>query len=122
MNFTVFFSLLIIGLVAGIFSGLLGVGGSLVMIPLMVLLLNFNQYEAQGTSLAVLSIPVTFFAAYNYYQEGYVNWKFAIIIAVSFVLGGYLGSKFAISINQTLLKKIFSMVLILAAIKIYFGK
>ena len=122
MNFSFIIFLVIIGLLAGIFSGLLGVGGGLVMIPLMVVLLGYSQHEAQGTSLAVLAIPVTFLAAYNYYTEGFVNWKFTLIIAVSFLIGGYFGSKLAISIDKELLKKIFGVILIIAAIKMFFGK
>jgi uncharacterized membrane protein YfcA len=122
MNFSFLVFLVIIGLLAGLFSGLLGVGGGLVMIPLMVVLLGFSQHEAQGTSLAVLAIPVTFLAAYNYYTEGFVNWKFALIIAVSFLIGGFFGSKLAISIDRELLKKIFGVILIIAAIKMFFGK
>jgi len=115
-------SLVVIGLLAGFLSGTMGVGGSVVMIPLLILWLGFSQHEAQGTSLAVLSVPVTLLAAFNYYKEGHVNWKFATIMAVTFIVGGYLGSKFAISINQTLLKKIFGSVLLLVALKMIFGK
>ncbi|GAA4277906.1 sulfite exporter TauE/SafE family protein [Aquimarina mytili] len=122
MNTSVLISLILIGLLAGFFSGTLGIGGSVVMIPLMILWVNFSQHEAQGTSLAVLAVPVTLLAAYNYYQEGYVNWKYAAIIAVTFIIGGYLGSKLAISINQALLKKIFGGVLLLVAIKMIFGR
>jgi len=122
MNISVLISLVLIGLLAGFFSGTLGIGGSVVMIPLMLLWLNFSQHEAQGTSLAVLAVPVTLLAAYNYYQEGHVNWKYAGVIAITFIIGGYLGSKLAISINQVLLKKIFGGVLLLVALKMIFGK
>ncbi len=122
MNTTVLISLVLIGLLAGFFSGTLGIGGSVVMIPLMILWLNFSQHQAQGTSLAVLAVPVTLLAAYNYYQEGHVNWKYAAVIAVTFIIGGYLGSKLAISINQALLKKIFGGVLLLVALKMILGK
>ncbi|MCK8520805.1 sulfite exporter TauE/SafE family protein [Aquimarina sp. D1M17] len=122
MNISVLVSLVLIGLLAGFFSGTLGVGGSVVMIPLMILWLNFSQHEAQGTSLAVLAVPVTLLAAFNYYREGYVNWKYAAIIAVTFIIGGYLGSKLAISINQNLIKKIFGGVLLLVALKMILGK
>ncbi|WP_299313722.1 sulfite exporter TauE/SafE family protein [uncultured Aquimarina sp.] len=115
-------SLIVIGLLAGFLSGTMGVGGSVVMIPLLILWVGFTQHQAQGTSLAVLSVPVTLLAAFNYYKEGHVNLKFAAIIAVTFVLGGYLGSKFAISVNQTVLKKIFGGVLLLVAFKMIFGK
>ena len=115
-------SLVIIGLLAGFLSGTMGIGGSVVMMPLLILWLGFTQHQAQGTSLAVLSIPVTLLAAINYYKEGHVNWKFAAIIAVTFILGGYLGSKLAISLNQVLLKKLFGGVLLLVALKMIFGK
>ncbi|HET8753775.1 MAG TPA: sulfite exporter TauE/SafE family protein [Salinimicrobium sp.] len=114
--------LIIIGLLAGFLGGLLGVGGGIVMVPLLILLLGFNQYEAQGTSLAVLAVPVTFLAAYNYYNDGYVNWKYAAVIAVTFVIGGYIGSEMAISIDQKVLKKIFGVIMLIVAAKMIFGK
>ena len=122
MNISVLLSLVVIGLLAGFFSGTLGIGGSVIMIPLMILWINFSQHQAQGTSLAVLAVPVTLLAAFNYYKEGYVNWKYAAIIAITFIIGGYLGSKLAISINQVLLKKIFGGVLLIVALKMILGK
>ena len=124
MNMTLIISLIAIGLLGGMLSGMFGIGGGVIMVPLMVFLLSFTQHQAQGTSLAVLSFPVAFVAAYNYYNSGdnIVDWKFAAIIAVSFIVGGYFGSKLAISINQTMLKKIFSIVLLIAAIKMFFSK
>ncbi len=122
MSTTIIVSLLIIGVLAGMLSGLIGVGGGVIMIPLLVVVLGYSQHAAQGTSLAVLAIPVTFLAAYNYYSEGYINWKFALIIAIGFVVGGYFGSKLAISINQEILKKIFGVILLIAAFKMFFGK
>lgn len=114
--------LIIIGLLAGFLAGLLGVGGGIVMVPLLILLLGFTQYEAQGTSLAVLAVPVTFLAAYNYYNDGYVNWKYAAVIAVTFVIGGYIGSQLAVSIDQRMLKKIFGIIMLIVAAKMIFGK
>ena len=123
MNLTLILSLVVIGLLAGILSGFMGVGGGVVMIPLMILFLGYNQHESQGLSLAVLAVPVTFIAAYTYHTSGHpINWKYAIVIALCFVVGGYIGSKFAVSINQNLLKKIFAVVLVIAAIKMFFGK
>ncbi|MBQ4804103.1 sulfite exporter TauE/SafE family protein [Aquimarina sp. MMG015] len=115
-------SLVVIGLLAGFLSGTMGIGGSVVMIPLLILWVGFTQHQAQGTSLAVLSVPVTLLAAFNYYKEGHVNWKFAAIMAITFIVGGYLGSKFAVSLNQTTLKKIFGGILLLVALKMIFGK
>tara|TARA_R110002072_G_scaffold23949_2_gene81942 strand:- start:49118 stop:49489 length:372 start_codon:yes stop_codon:yes gene_type:complete len=123
MNLTLIVSLIVIGLLAGILSGFMGVGGGVVMIPLMLLLLGYNQHEAQGLSLAVLAVPVTFLAAYNYHTSGSpINWKYALVIAVFFVVGGFIGSKFAVSIPQNILKKIFAIILVVAAIKMFFSK
>lgn len=123
MNLTLILSLVAIGLLAGILSGFMGVGGGVVMIPLMILFLGYNQHESQGLSLAVLAVPVTFVAAYTYHTSGHpINWKYALVIALCFVLGGFIGSKFAVAINQNLLKKIFAVVLVVAAIKMFFGK
>lgn len=122
MNITILISLVSIGLLAGFLSGVLGIGGSVVMIPLLILWVGFSQYEAQGTSLAVLSVPVTLLAAITYYKEGHVNWKYAAIIAVTFIVGGFLGSKLALSVNENLLKKMFGGILMLVALKMIFGK
>lgn len=122
MNPTVIIALIVIGLVAGILSGVMGVGGGVIMIPLMILLLGFNQHQAQGTSLAVLAVPVTFLAAYNYYNEGFVNWKYAALIAVFFIVGGYLGSRFAVKLEQKTLKRIFGGILLVISIRMLWGK
>ncbi|MEZ4857915.1 MAG: sulfite exporter TauE/SafE family protein [Flavobacteriaceae bacterium] len=123
MNFEVVISLVAIGVLAGILSGFMGVGGGVVMIPLMMLLLGYNQHQAQGMSLAVLAVPVTFIAAYTYHKSGFpIQWKYAIIIAVFFVVGGYLGSKLAIKIDQVMLKKIFAFILLFVAFKLFFSK
>lgn len=122
MGITTIVSLLIIGLLAGMLSGLVGVGGGIIMVPMLVLLLGFGQHQAQGTSLAVLVVPVTAIAVFNYYKEGYINWKYAAVIAVFFVIGSYFGSKLAIGLDQKMLKKIFSIVLILVAGKMLLEK
>lgn len=110
-----------IGLVAGILSGLIGIGGGIIIVP-MLLLVGFSQQQAQGTSLAALLPPVTLLAVINYHKEGYVDWKFAIMISVFFILGGFLGSKIAISLDQKVLKKIFGVILLLIAGKMIFTK
>lgn len=119
---SIIISLIFIGLLAGFLSGILGVGGGVVMVPLLVLLVGFTQHEAQGTSLAVLAVPVTALAAYTYYNEGNVNIKYAAIIAITFIIGGYLGSKFAVTIDQRMLKKVFGVIMLIAAIKMFFDK
>lgn len=113
--------LICIGLTAGILSGLIGIGGGIIIVP-MLLLLGFSQQGAQGTSLAALLPPVTLLAVINYYKEGYVDWRFALMISVFFILGGFLGSKIAISLDQKMLKKIFGVILLLIAGKMIFSK
>jgi uncharacterized membrane protein YfcA len=122
MTLQTILSLLIIGILAGVLSGLVGVGGGVIMVPLMVLFFGMSQHQAQGTSLAVLAVPVTAVAVYNYYQEGHINVKFALIIAVFFVIGSILGSKVAINLDQKMLKKIFGVVLLIIAGKMLLDK
>ena len=122
MTITTIFILVAIGILAGVFSGLLGVGGGLIMIPMFVFFLGFSQHMAQGMSLAVMLPPVTFLAVYNYHKAGAIDWKFALVVSVVFVLGGFLGSKIALKIDQQSLKKIFGVVMLIASIKMIFGK
>lgn len=119
---TTIISLVIIGLLAGLLSGLVGVGGGIIMVPLLVLFLGFNQYQAQGTSLAVLAVPVTAVAVFNYYKAGYVNWKYALIIAIFFIIGSYFSSKLAVGLEQKTLKRIFSVFIIIIAGKMLLEK
>jgi uncharacterized membrane protein YfcA len=112
--------LILIGLFAGIFSGLFGIGGGLIMVPAMVFFLAMGQHEAQGTSLGVLVIPVAAVAAFNYYKAGALNIKFAVIIALSFVVGGFLGSKISLGVSELMLKRVFGVLMLLMAIKLIF--
>ena len=110
-----------IGLAAGMLSGLIGIGGGIIMVP-MLLLLGFTQQQAQGTSLAALLPPVTLFAVINYHKAGFIDWRYAILISLVFVIGGYFGSKIAVNIDQRTLKKIFGFVLLVVAGRMIFGK
>ncbi|OWP83954.1 permease [Flavobacterium davisii] len=122
MNIIAIIVLVITGLLAGVLSGLVGVGGGIIMVPMMVFVLGFSQHQAQGTSLAVLVVPVTALAVFNYYKEGYINWKYAAVIALFFVVGSYVGSKLAVSLDQKMLKKVFSIILILIGSKMFLEK
>lgn len=122
MTLQIVLSLMLIGIIAGVLSGLVGVGGGVVMVPLLILLLGFSQHQAQGTSLAVLVVPVTAVAVFNYYKEGYINWKHAAIIAVFFVVGGYFGSKIAINLDQKMLKKVFAVILLILGGRMLWSK
>ena len=122
MTLQIILSLILIGVLAGVLSGLVGVGGGIIMVPLLVMFFGFNQHQAQGTSLAVLAVPVTAIAVFNYYKEGQINLKYAAIIAVFFVVGSIFGSKFALTLDQKLLKKIFAVVLLVIAGKMLLDK
>jgi uncharacterized membrane protein YfcA len=122
MSTSVLLVLIVIGVVTGITAGMLGIGGAIIMIPALVFFLGFSQQMAQGTSLAVMLPPIGIIAAYNYYKAGQVNLKFAMIVAVAFIVGSYFGSKLALNIPQPLLKKIFGVLLLLVAAKMLFSK
>ena len=109
--------LLIIGLFSGILSGLVGVGGGIVIVPCLIYFLGFNQYEAQGTSLGLLLLPIGILAVLNYYNKGLIDIKFVGIMAIGFLIGGFLGSKLSLSLSQDMLKKIFAVVLFYTAFK-----
>lgn len=112
--------LIIIGLIAGLVSGSIGVGGGIIIVPMLIFILGFSQFEAQGTSIAVMLPPIGFAAALAYSKEGFINWKFAIIISIAFVIGGFFGSKIALSINPKVIQKIFSLLLLYVAFKMFF--
>ncbi len=122
MSLSVIVILILIGLVAGTFSGLIGIGGAIIIIPSLIFFLGMDQYEAQGTSLATMLLPIGFLAALNYYKAGELNIKYAMIISVSFFIGGYLGSKFALDMPVNTLKKIFAFILLFIAIKMLMEK
>lgn len=115
-------TLLVIGIITGVMAGMLGIGGAIIMIPALVFFMGFSQQMAQGTSLAVMLPPVGIIAAYNYYKAGQVNIKFAIILAVCFLVGSYFGSKLALNLPEPVLKKIFGVLLLLVAAKMLLWK
>ena len=124
MSVSTLLILVCIGLFAGVISGMIGIGGGLIIVPSLIYILSLNQFSAQGTSIAAMLPPIGVLAAYNYHRADAINWKFALIIAATFVIGGYVGSKLTISfISESTLKKIFGMLMLVGAIKmIFFSK
>jgi uncharacterized protein len=113
---------LIIGLAAGMLSGLVGVGGGIIMVPALVFFMNYTQHQAQGTSLAVLTLPVVILASLYYYHQCQkagtpIDIKIVLLLASGFIVGGYFGSKMALAIDQDALKKIFAVILFYTAFK-----
>ncbi|MBI2729629.1 MAG: sulfite exporter TauE/SafE family protein [Sphingobacteriales bacterium] len=109
--------LLMIGMAAGMLSGLVGVGGGIIVVPALVFFLGFSQHEAQGTSLGLLLLPVGILAVMNYYNKGFIDIKVVVVMSIAFVLGSWLGSKLALSLPQETVKKVFAIFLLYTAIK-----
>ena len=113
---------IIIGLAAGVLSGLVGVGGGIIMVPALVFFMSYTQHQAQGTSLAVLTLPVVIIASIYYYHQCQkqgtpIDLKVVGLLAAGFLIGGFFGSKIALAINQDALKKIFAIILFYTAFK-----
>lgn len=108
----------LIGLFAGILSGFVGVGGGVIIVPALVFFLGLTQHEAQGTSLLVLMMPVVALAVLNYWKAGNVNWKFALIIATTFLVGGFIGSKLSLRLSPGLVKLIFGIFMAYVSFKL----
>jgi len=115
MNTQTIVLLILVGLAAGALSGMIGIGGGIIIVPALVYVLGFSQLQAQGTSLGLLLLPVGILAVMNYYKEGYIDVKVVAIMCVAFIIGGWLGSKLSLSIPQETVKKIFAVLLLLIA-------
>jgi uncharacterized membrane protein YfcA len=121
MSTTLLLGLILLGLLSGFLSGLIGIGGAVIIIPALVFLFGFEQHLAQGTTIALMVLPIGLFAAINYYQKGMVDLKTALFISLGFIIGGYLGSLLALQISTLALKRILAGVLVLIAIKLLFS-
>jgi uncharacterized membrane protein YfcA len=122
MALTTVILLVVIGIVTGVMAGMLGIGGAIIMVPSLVYIMGLGQQSAQGTSLAVMLPPIGIIAAYNYYKAGQVNIKFALILAVFFIVGSYFGSRLSLSLPESTLRKIFGVLLLSVAIKMLLTK
>ena len=120
MSITTISILIIIGVAAGVLSGLVGVGGGLIIVPALVYFVAFSQKAAQGTSLGILLLPVGILAVLQYYQKGYVDIKVVLIVSAGFLIGGWMGSKLAVSLPVATIKKIFAIFMLLTALKMLF--
>jgi uncharacterized membrane protein YfcA len=122
MNTQEIITLIIIGVLSGCLSGFLGLGGGIIIIPMLVYLMGFSQQAAQGTTLGVLALPVGLLAAFQYYKAGMVNIKAVIIIAVIFIPASYIASKFATDVYSGILRKMFALILMVIAVKMFTAK
>lgn len=112
---------IILGLVAGIVSGMTGIGVGIIILPALIFFLGFSQHQAQGTTLALLVPPTDFLAAWTYYKQGYVDIKVAALLCLGFILGGWFGAKIGTILPSGVLTKIFALLLIISAVRVLFA-
>lgn len=112
----------LLGLIAGAASGIFGIGGGLIIVPALVVIFGMGQHLAQGTSLAVMIPPVGLLAAWKYYQAGNVKIGIALWIAAGFVVGALIGATLIQPVSDTLLKRLFGVLMALVSVKLILGK
>lgn len=112
--------LVLIGIAGGFLSGMFGVGGGVIIVPALVFFIGMSQHEAQGTSLGLMLFPIGILAAYNYYQTGQMDVKAGLIVAATFVVGGYFGSKLSLDLDQALIKRLFGIMMLVVSLKLIF--
>jgi len=120
MDLQTIFILICLGVFTGMLSGVVGVGGGIILVPALVYLLGFSQLNAQGTSLALIMFPVGILGVLQYYKNGHINFSIVLILAIGFIIGSFFGSKIALNIPQDITKKIFASLMIIIAVKMLF--
>lgn len=113
---------IVLGLTAGVLSGLIGIGGGVIIVPALVFLFGLSQHQAQGTTLALLVPPIGILAAWTYYKQGYVDIRIAALVAGGFLFGSLVGAKIATGLSNVVLEKLFGLALLLIAIKMILAK
>ncbi len=122
MSVTEIIILAITGITAGFLSGLLGIGGGIIVVPVLVFFLGLTQHQAQGTSLFFMVFPVGLFAVMNYYKAGHVNIRYGLILVAAFIIGSILGSVTSIGIPDHVLRRIFGLIFFIVGAKMFFFK
>lgn len=110
--------LALIGIMSGMLSGFVGVGGGIIIVPALVFLFGMGQHMAQGTSLFILLLPIGFLAVSNYWKAGQINWQYGLVVALMFVVGSYFGSKMALKLSPGLVKLVFGMIMVAISVKL----
>ncbi|MBF2078100.1 MAG: sulfite exporter TauE/SafE family protein [Synechococcales cyanobacterium T60_A2020_003] len=119
---TQIFLFILLGIAAGFISGLIGIGGGVIIVPTLVFVFGLSQHMAQGTTLALLVPPIGLLGAWTYYREGYVDIRIAICICVGFVIGSLFGARLATYIPNILLERIFGGAMLMIALKMMMGR
>jgi len=107
----------LLGIAAGVLSGLIGIGGGIIIVPALVFFFGFTQLKAQGTTIALMVPPIGLLAAWTYYQKGYVDIKVAALVCLGFVVGGLVGANIATGLSNVVLEKVFGIILLFIALK-----
>ncbi len=108
---------LLLGMTSGLFGGMLGIGGGVILVPSLVYLFGMTQHDAQGTTLATLIPPIGLLAAWTYYKAGHVDFKIAMLLASGFVVGSILGARFAVHVPRRTLRRIFGLAMLAIAMQ-----
>jgi len=114
--------ILLVGLVVGLISGVVGIGGGVLFVPALIWLLGMSQHKAQGTSLAALLAPVGIFAFYEYYRNGNADLRVGLLLAAGFLVGGYFGAVGAQHIPELWLRRVFALTLVAIGARMFFTR
>lgn len=120
MDINTILVLILVGLASGLLGGMVGIGGGIIIVPALIYFLGYSQLQAQGTSLALLMLPVGILGVMQYYKQGHVDFSVVLIIAAGFILGSFFGSKLSLHLPQETVKKIFAVFLLIMAVKMLF--
>jgi uncharacterized membrane protein YfcA len=112
----------VLGLIAGTLSGLFGIGGGIILIPALVFLAGLTQHEAQGTTLAIMLLPIGLLAVMRYYQSAHVHLYIAVFVCIGFFVGGLLGANIAEALPMLILRRAFGVFLMIVAAYTIFAK
>jgi uncharacterized membrane protein YfcA len=113
---------LLVGVIVGVVSGIVGIGGGVLFIPALIWLFAMDQHKAQGTSLGALLAPVGIFAFLEYYRNGNADLKIALLLAAGFLAGGYFGAVVAQHVPELWLRRIFAIMLVVIGARMFFSR
>lgn len=116
------FLFIVLGMVAGTLSGVIGIGGCVIIVPALLFIFGFSQHQAQGTTLALLVPPIGILAAWTYYKHGYIDFHAVLFIGIGFLVGSFLGAKLATNISNIIVERVFGIVLLLISLKMILVK